>query len=76
MIGPGKYDDECTIVRESTNAQAAIVIVLGGKKGAGFSCQARGVHVLTGLPGILRNIASQIEDDELRSKDYKSNWDR
>ncbi len=39
-IGPGKYDDECTMLRESTEAQGVIVIVIGGKLGSGFSVQA------------------------------------
>ncbi len=39
-VGPGKYDDLCTYVREQANAEAVILIVLGGNKGSGFSCQA------------------------------------
>lgn len=39
-LGPGKYDDVCTYVREETEASAAIVIVVGGKHGPGFSVQS------------------------------------
>ena len=39
-IGPGKYDDLCTYVREKAHAQMAIVIIVGGDKGEGFSCQS------------------------------------
>lgn len=38
--GPGKYDDLCTIVREQSEATAAIVIILDGNRGTGFSVQA------------------------------------
>jgi len=30
-LGGGKYDSECTLVRERTNAEASIVIVLNGR---------------------------------------------
>lgn len=39
-IGPGKYDPLCTYVREEADALAAIVIVMHGKHGNGFSIQA------------------------------------
>lgn len=39
-IGPGMYDTLCTVVREQAEARAAIVIVLNGNKGSGFSIQA------------------------------------
>lgn len=63
MIGPGKYDKQCTIVRESTDAEAVIVIVFSGNKGHGFSCQTRGVDIVAQLPDLLRSIAGQMEDD-------------
>lgn len=62
MIGPGKYDDLCTLVRKSANAAGAVVIILDGKIGDGFACQ--GPLILTrALPGILRDVANQIEED-------------
>lgn len=36
-LGPGKYDDLCTYVREKAKAEGAIVIVYGGERGQGFS---------------------------------------
>ena len=39
--GAGKYDDLCTHVREQSQAGAAIVIVVDGNRGSGFSCQTR-----------------------------------
>ena len=60
--GPGKYDDICTTVREQTQAAAAIVIIVGGTKGSGFSVQATG-HELAQLPDILEHLARQIRQD-------------
>lgn len=62
-IGPGKYDQLCTMVREATKANAAIVIVLGGINGSGFSAQAGGRDLIEGLPDILESIVRQIRED-------------
>jgi hypothetical protein len=61
-IGKGKYDDLTTIVRERSGARGAIVIVIGGAHGNGFSMQAPPALTLQ-LPAILRTIADQIERD-------------
>lgn len=58
-IGPGKYDDECTMLRESTEAQGVIVIVIGGKLGSGFSVQADR-HTTLLLPHMLEYMAAEI----------------
>jgi hypothetical protein len=63
-LGPGKYDDLCTIVREQAgmgNKGGVIVIVLGGNKGNGFSIQA---DLLTTamLPDMLEEIAKQMRE--------------
>lgn len=63
MIGPGKYDDVCTMAREQTEAQAAIVIIVGGKYGQGFSCQATDPRYLANLPAMLELMAKQIRED-------------
>lgn len=60
MIGPGKYDDVCGTVRAITAAKAAIVIILGGRLGSGFSVQGPPALVLR-LPEMLRRMAAQIE---------------
>lgn len=39
-IGPGKYDDLCTHVREKAKAEGAAVIIFNGSEGSGFSVQA------------------------------------
>lgn len=59
-IGPGKFDDECTRVRQATNAKACIVIVLGAPDGSGMSCQCEEGLALH-IPSILRDVANEIE---------------
>jgi hypothetical protein len=61
-VGPGKYDELCTYVREQVEAEGAILIVLNGKRGTGFSVQGT-VEVHLKLPSILREMANQIECD-------------
>ncbi len=61
-LGPGKYDDLCTYARITAGAEGAILIILNGVAGSGFSCQLP----LTGqlaIAGILRTIADEIEQD-------------
>jgi hypothetical protein len=62
-IGPGKYDDLCTLVREQTDAELAIVIVQGGNRGNGFSCQVIDPALLKRMPDILENMAAQMRKD-------------
>jgi hypothetical protein len=47
MIGPGKYDPVCTVAREATKAEVAIVIIINGDKGSGFSAQGSNDAVIT-----------------------------
>lgn len=61
-ISPGKYDDLCKYVREHAQAQGAIVIVIKGNKGGGFSCQAD-LAVTNLLPQILRHLAETMQAD-------------
>lgn len=66
VLGPGKYDDLCTLVRERAgigNVGGAIVIVIGGSKGSGFSCQADLVTTLS-LPDLLEYMAQQMRKGE------------
>ena len=60
-IGSGKYDDACTIARAITGGSGTILIVLGGKHGSGFSAQLPTMADNLKLPGILRQIADEIE---------------
>lgn len=59
-LGPGKYDAECTRLMVEEHAEAVLLIVIGGKRGAGFSCQAT-PEVAFSLPRILRQVADEIE---------------
>ena len=63
--GPGKYDDLATYVREQAEAMAALVIVLAGNKGSGFSLQAlqsskEAVSPIV-VAELLRAVANEIE---------------
>jgi len=64
--GPGKYDDICTTVRVDTNAQAAIVIILNGDRGSGFSLQSfapiDAAVVADLLEGVLKQLRMNEED--------------
>jgi hypothetical protein len=59
-IGPGKYDDLCTEVREKSKAKGAIVIIFDGEKGGGFSCQVP-LSIQMIIPKLLRDVADNIE---------------
>lgn len=59
-MGPGKYDALCTYVRETAKAKGAIVIVIDGEKGFGFSVQAS-IEDMAKLPNVLREMADTIE---------------
>jgi hypothetical protein len=61
-MGPGKYDDLCTLVRERAQATAVVLIVFEGNLGNGFSCHAP-PELLKGLPDVLRSVAGDIERD-------------
>ena len=61
-IGPGKFDWLCTEVREKTKARGAIVVVMEGEGGSGFSVQAP-IEVQLKLPELLRTLAAHIESD-------------
>jgi len=62
VLGPGKYDKEATTIRKATNADGVVLIIIGGNKGDGFSCQAS-LEVHLTLPEILKNVANQVEED-------------
>lgn len=61
MMGPGRYDPECTFVTKATKAHTVIVIVMGGDRGSGFSCQTQDPAFNSKLPAILRATANEIE---------------
>lgn len=61
-LGPGKYDDLCTMVKEQSQAEGVVLIIVGGNKGVGFSAQLTAPQMVS-LPLVLRNIADKIEED-------------
>lgn len=65
-LGPGKYDDVCTMVTKQVGigeqGGGVIVIVLGGNKGNGFACQAD-LRTTLLLPDLLEDMARQIRKD-------------
>lgn len=61
-LGPGKFDDLATLVREQAGADGVVVIVLGSPAGSGFSVQAS-PEVTASLPELLRYVADQLEQD-------------
>lgn len=62
-LGRGKYDDVCSYVSWKTEAAAALVIVIGGNKGAGFSLQTADPAILEALPDLLEHVAKQLRAD-------------
>lgn len=62
MIGPGKYDDLCTKLREDADAAGVILIIFDGNLDSGFSVQVP-PQILHTLPALLRSLSNQIEDD-------------
>jgi hypothetical protein len=67
-FGAGKYDELARLVRETTQAEVAVVLVGGGMRGDGFS-----VQLLTGDPlGALRKVAVALrETAELIEEDCR-----
>lgn len=66
-LGPGKYDEICTIVRRGTEAAGAAVIILKGEKGSGFSFQGPiDKETLVHFAGLLRLMADEIEESAKR----------
>jgi hypothetical protein len=65
-LGPGKYDNLCSLVRRKAMARCALVIVLNGNKGDGFSCQMQTESPLEytrTLIVVLRSVLEQLEAD-------------
>lgn len=62
MIGPGKYDDACTVAQKMTKAEGTLLIVINGEFGSGFSAQTN-IATLLRLPTLLREVATYIEND-------------
>jgi hypothetical protein len=65
-FGAGKYDELASLVRETTQAEVAVVLVGGGARGDGFSVQLLTGDPITALRKVavaLRETADLIEAD-------------
>lgn len=62
MIGPGKYDDICTNARLQAAAEGAVLMIVGGKAGSGFSVQGP-TRLHANLPTLLEDMAETIRVD-------------
>lgn len=61
-LGGGKYDKECTEVRDKTRADGVVLMVLNGSLGSGFSAQLNLADMMR-VPSLLREVADSIEQD-------------
>lgn len=70
MLGPGKYDDACTAARTMTNAEVALVIILNGDKGSGFSMQgdAAAQPTVEQVATLLEHVAAELRRDAAKLK--------
>ncbi len=71
-IGEGKYDRECEAILRLERAGLVLVIVIGGRRGGGFSLAAldnpEHLGLIPQVPGMLRQIADKVEEDLRKSK--------
>lgn len=59
-LGPGgKYDRECELITASVGSDATVLIVLGGRRGSGFSMTINGQKV--NPMGAMRAVADSME---------------
>lgn len=64
-IGPGKYDDVCTAARVAAGAEVALVIIINGNKGSGFSMQGDAKALITSgtVADLLEAVAAELRRD-------------
>lgn len=65
MIGPGKYDAVCTVAREMAGAEVALVLIINGNKGSGFSMQGDERARITAetVARMLESVAAEMRRD-------------
>lgn len=66
-LGPGKYDDLCTHVRNASEAKVAIVAVVSGNRGTGFSMQAHASVNPLEVAKLLETMAANIRQSMVQS---------
>lgn len=60
--GAGKYTNELTSVRQATQADGALLIILNGNKGHGLSLQLE-PHLAPVFADMLEGLAKEIRND-------------
>jgi hypothetical protein len=60
MFGPGKYDDLCKQIKDSTKAKGLLLVILDGDRGTGASCKMD-FEIVKQMPNILRAVADEME---------------
>lgn len=65
--GPGKFDAECEELLKEHHAEVVMVVVLGGKRGSGFSLSTTNPQRLPEVIKVMRSAADQIEKDMLNA---------
>jgi hypothetical protein len=63
--GGGKYDQVCEFALRATGARVALVAILEGNRGSGFSLSMVDPRLEAAIPALLRDIANQIEAAQL-----------
>lgn len=63
MIGPGRYDDVCSVLRKELQADGVVVIVINGCRGSGFSAQADAALMASRVPDALEVVAAEMRRD-------------
>lgn len=61
--GPGKYNDLCVEAMEKAKAKCAIVIIMDGEHGNGFSVNATSPDYIHALPKMLMVMAMKVQQD-------------
>ena len=69
MIGPGKYDDWCELLRLAFKADGLVLIVIGGYKGTGASTQTGDKRLFPVMASALRKMADEMERDAEKLKE-------
>jgi len=68
-LGEGKYDSLCTVVRTLAHARGAVVLIIDGEHGHGFSLQADVMLRPRMIAETLRRVADEIDKDEPKAKE-------
>ncbi len=61
MTNPGHYDEPCERLLRECQAHGVLLIVIHGNRGHGFSVATVDPNMITDLPGLLRQVADNIE---------------